>query len=124
MRVTVVAFHPESAHVVETRVQTLFEPRSVELDFVFPSFAEPGAEEDEETWTEIREDLETRLAKLERPFRLLHLSPGRFADALLLERTPAVVVVAYTQLSERVTVAVNALALRRFPVLMLGYRPS
>lgn len=118
MRVTVLAFHPESIAVVRQRLMLLFAGRDLEVDVVFPSLPLGEAAE---VWEDVEAGLAERLAAIGEPVRVLHLEPGRFVEALLQPTPPALVVLAYTQFGERVAAAANMLALRNFPILMLGY---
>lgn len=118
MRVILLAFHPERIDESEARLRALFSERALEIEVVMPSLEL----DDESFWgQEVMPDLEARLNRLGRPVRVLRVPPERFVEALFAEGAPALVVVSYSFWSERVAMAAQMLAVRRFPTLVLGW---
>ncbi|RMF13008.1 MAG: hypothetical protein D6761_11820 [Candidatus Dadabacteria bacterium] len=118
MRVTVLAFHPESVDRAIEQLEALYPDQQFDLEYVYPSIAFSDADVLDE---ELRAGIEARFADLELELRYLHCAPAEFLSALFQGQPPALVVVAYRFYSERVALTTNMLLMRRFPTLLIGY---
>lgn len=118
MRVTVLAFHPESIDRAVDRLAALYPDQTLELEYVYPSIAFSEADVLDE---ELRAGIEARFSGLDIELRYLHCAPAEFLSALFQGQPPALVVVAYRFYSERVALTTNMLLMRRFPTLLIGY---
>jgi len=120
MRVTVLTFDPETVGKAIQRVQLLLDRDDPQLDFVYPSI---DFEQLDDLDSAVADELRRRMAGLTPPVRVLHVQPAAFLEQLMGSDPPALVVVAYTQWSERVAMTTTMLAMRNFPTMMIGYRP-
>lgn len=117
MRVILLAFDPEAAAHGEAQARSLWPGVAFEVERVLPSLELA----DDPLWAEeVVPDLTARLARTGEDWRVLHVRPAQFVEALFGGAPPTLVVLAYREWSERVAVCAGLLAARRFPVLSIG----
>lgn len=117
MRILVLTLDPEHCGSVAPRLQALFPHETLNLDYVYPSIEF----EDDPAWDAgIEADVRSRLESAPVAVRLLHVKPADFLHEALGPQPPALAVLAYQHWSERVAMTTNMLAMRKFPLLLLG----
>lgn len=118
MRVLVLTLDPEHCGSVLPRLQALFPHEILSLEYIYPSIEF----EDDPAWdSSIEAAVQQRLAAAPVPVRLVHVKPADFLRQALGPQPPALAVLAYQHWSERVAMTANMLAMRQFPVLLLGH---